>query len=273
MNAGIKKNHDRRKGVYLLPNALTTAALFCGFYSMIQAIQGNFYAAAWAILFAGVFDALDGRVARLTHTYSDFGIQYDSLADLAGFGLAPALLAYTWTLHHFGKIGWAAAFLYFACAALRLARYNTQIDNVERKHFQGLPTPSAAFMLASYVIFYTQLKGSGEVASFIMMMMTVGLGLLMVSNVRYRSFKNLHLTRRASFLFLVGVAIFIFIVASEPNIMIFLFSSLYVVCGLVEESIFQLRKQRPSTDPLLSNPEDSPLEAESLRVIDGKIKA
>src|SRR5262249_41980609 len=188
-----------RKGIYLLPNMITTASLFCGFVSIIHSIKGDHLMAAWMIMLAGVFDALDGRVARLTRTHSDFGIEYDSLSDLTSFGLAPAILAYTWTLYHFKQIGWAASFLFFVCGALRLARFNVQISDVERKHFQGLPIPTAAYVLASYVIFHHRWKGDVDVSSVLLLGLTIGLAFLMVSTVPYRSFKKIDFKRKESF--------------------------------------------------------------------------
>lgn len=265
----------RRRGIYVLPNLVTTAALFCGFYSIVHSIQGNYWAAAWAILFAGIFDALDGRVARLTRTHSDFGIEYDSLSDMASFGLAPAVLAYTWTLNNFGKLGWGAAFLFFACGALRLARYNTQRMDVEKKHFQGLPIPAAAYFLASYTIFHTYWKGSGEVASVLTLIMAVALGFLMVSNIRYPSFKMIRLGKRQSFLALVAAAVFVFIVASAPATLIFVFTVCYVVWGLVEELLLRKRAAhgaRELKEELLSNPDGLNREQEPFRVISGTKK-
>lgn len=264
----------RRRGIYVLPNLVTTAALFCGFYSIVHSIQGDFSAAAWGILFAGVFDALDGRVARLTRTHSDFGIAYDSLSDVASFGMAPAVLAYTWTLHNFGKFGWGAAFLFFACGALRLARFNTQMNDEEKKHFQGLPIPAAAYFLASYNIFHTYWKGSGEVASVLTLIMAVTLGLLMVSNVHYPSFKLVRLAKRQSFLALVGAAVFVFIVASAPATMIFVFTVCYVIWGLIEELLLRTRHSSSEKETLLSDPDGSQSagEQEPFRVISGTDK-
>jgi len=267
---GNKKEPHQRKGIYVLPNLITTAALFCGFFSIVHSIQGEFFTAAWAILFAGVFDALDGRVARLTRSHSDFGVEYDSLSDLASFGLAPAILAYTWTLNQFGKFGWAAAFLFFACGALRLARYNTQRLDVEKKYFQGLPIPLAAYAVAGYVIFHYRWKGDIEAASYLTLFMSVGLALLMVSNVRYRSFKSIPWRRKESFFVLVLMAVGIFVVASAPTVMIFLFTLTYVASGLVEELILKLKyRKQPERLTGLSNPDGSTGEPEPFRVIHG----
>ncbi len=262
------KKEGIRKGIYLLPNIITTASLFCGFVAIISSINGDHVRAAWMIVVAGVFDILDGRVARLTRTYSDFGVEYDSLCDLASFGLAPAVLAYTWTLNHFNQFGWAAAFLFFACGALRLARYNVQMDDVERRHFQGLPIPVAASVLSGYVIFHHRWKGDIEVSSLLTLLLTLGLALLMVSTVRYRNFKKLNLKRRESFFALVVLAIILFVVASAPSEMIFFFALTYVASGLIEEGIHFYKVRRPLAEPLSPSPPNL-LRKEELRVIQG----
>jgi CDP-diacylglycerol---serine O-phosphatidyltransferase len=260
-----RKNEDRRRSIYLLPNLITTGSLFCGFFSIIQSINGEFGRAAWAILFAGIFDALDGRVARLTHTHSDFGVQFDSLSDLTSFGVAPAVLAYTWTLGLFGKMGWAAAFLFFACGALRLARYNIQKSVEEKRHFQGLPIPPAAYAIASYVIFHIHWKGSDvTVNSVLMLLMAVGLAFLMVSTIPYRSFKNLNWRSRESFVVLVGMAVALFIVASAPSVMIFLLTMAYVGSGPIN---YAWRRLHPKHEE--ENTELPKGGIEPLRVIHG----
>lgn len=270
MKQSREKNTGVRRGIYILPNIITTAALFCGFYSIIYSINGNYLRAAWAILIAGIFDLLDGRVARLTRTRSDFGSEYDSLCDLASFGLAPAILAYTWTLNYFDKFGWGAAFLFFACGALRLARYNVQIADVEKKYFQGLPVPVAAYAIASYVIFHIQWRGDVEVASYLLLFLIVGLGLLMVSKVRYRSLKSFNLKRKESFLVLVGMAVLLFIVASAPEEMIFLLTLCFVGSGLVEEVFYRTKKRKLRRAGLLAPNNENTKQDEPLRVIDGK---
>lgn len=265
------KRQGIRKGIYLLPNLITTAAIFCGFVSIISSIGGDYLKAAWMILLAGVFDGLDGRVARLTGTHSDFGLEYDSLADLTSFGLAPGILAYTWTLSNFHQIGWAAAFLFFVCGALRLARFNVQIDDVEKKDFQGLPIPLAASVIAAYVIFHFRWKGDVDVRSYLLLFLTLGLALLMVSNIRYRSFKRLHFRRRESFFALVFISVVLFIVASAPHETIFFFSLAYVSFGILEELLRLYRRSVLRLDGANSTPQPSSRPAhESLRVIDGK---
>lgn len=228
------KREGIKKGIYILPNLFTTANLFCGFFAVIRAINGDFLTAAWMILLAGVFDFLDGRVARLTKTQSEFGLEYDSLVDLGSFGLAPAVLMYTWSLFHFKPFGWAAAFLFFACGALRLARFNVQATDVEKKTFQGLPIPPAAYCLASYVILYHHLFGPGTSASYIVLLLTFLLALLMVSNIPYRSFKMLDFHRKANFFFLVLLVGVLFVIATSPPVMLFVASLAYVVMGVIE---------------------------------------
>lgn len=226
-----------KRGVYLLPNLCTTASLFCGFYSVAKSLSGDFVQAAWAILLAGIFDLLDGRIARLAKAESDFGIEYDSLVDLASFGLAPGILIYTWSLYGLKKIGWLAAFIFFACGALRLARFNVQHDDVEMDYFQGLPIPIAAYVIATFVIFYHHLflfppEGAYYVAGITMLM-----ALLMVSTIRYRSMKVIDLKSRYSFFALVLLVFAIFVIAIKPEITMFVLTLSYVASGIVEELI------------------------------------
>ena len=226
-----RKRHGIRRGIVLLPNLLTTANLFCGFFSIMQSIQGKFVFAAWLIILAGFFDFLDGRIARMTNTQSDFGIEYDSLSDLTTFCLAPALLVFNWSLFAYGKLGIAACFLFFACGALRLARFNVQMASVEKVDFQGLPSPTAGGTLVSYVIFFNHVIGPGKNPSIFVMITTVVLALLMVSNVKYRSFKKV---KRTSFLFLVCIIGAVVIIAAQPEIMFFVVGLLYVSLGVFE---------------------------------------
>jgi len=242
------KREGIKKGIYILPNLFTTANLFCGFFAIIRAINDDFLTAAWMILLAGIFDFLDGRVARLTKTESEFGLEYDSLVDLASFGLAPAILMYTWTLFNFQPFGWAAAFLFFACGALRLARFNVQAADVEKKSFQGLPIPVAAYCLASYVILYHHLFGPGTTESFVLLLLTFFLAVLMVSNVSYRSFKVFDLHKRANFFFLVLLVGAVFVIASSPPVMIFAISMGYVVMGVIEELLKSPKRIRNFAD-------------------------
>ncbi|MCB1215541.1 MAG: CDP-diacylglycerol--serine O-phosphatidyltransferase [Deltaproteobacteria bacterium] len=270
-----KRERFRRQGIYVLPNLVTTMALFCGFLSIIFAIDGKFLHSAWMVLIAGVFDGLDGKVARLTHTHSDFGIQYDSLSDVVSFGLAPAVLAYTFALKTYGKFGWAAAFLFFVCGALRLARFNVQASTESSKHFQGLPIPMAAYSIASYVVFLFRDSNVVTGSQPLILAFCVVMALMMVSPIRYRSLKVITLNRQGFFI-LVGIAIAIFIVASLPDIMIFTFTIVYILTGPVEAFVRLLLNKPVNPEQLslnlesLSHPEGSSLEAEPLRVIQGK---
>lgn len=237
------KREGIKKGIYILPNLCTTASLFCGFYSIVASLKGEFPTAAWAILLAGVFDFLDGRIARLTHAQSEFGVEYDSLVDLASFGLAPGVLVYTWALQAFDRTGWLAAFLFFACGALRLARFNVQSDNVEKKYFQGLPIPVAAYVLATMVIFHDYVYGIPPLKSYIVIFITVILALLMVSTLRYFSFKQIDFKSRWSFFMLVLVVGAIFLIALEPKVTMLFLVLAYVSTGILEEA-FTRRKTK-----------------------------
>lgn len=237
MEPGEKKVH---KGVYLLPNALTTGAMFAGFYSIIAGINGSFAAAAVAVIVAGVLDGLDGRVARLTNTQSDFGVQYDSLSDLISFGLAPALLAFNWSLASLreisplaGKLGWLAAFLFVACAALRLARFNTQVAKSDKTYFQGLASPAAAGTLVATIWFFTAQGVSGESVRWLLWVETVALGLLMFSRVRYFSFKTWPRGDRIPIHFLMLVVLVFVLLAIDPPTVMMVLGLGYVVSGLV----------------------------------------
>lgn len=218
--------------IFLLPNLLTTANMFFGFMSVIYAIRGEFVVASYCIVGAAVFDMLDGRVARMTRTTSQFGAQYDSMSDLISFGMAPGLLIYLWALQPFGRVGWLAGFLYVACAALRLARFNVQSQVLESKDFQGLPSPMAGGIVASSVLAYRDLgiEGSGNVW---LLLITFLIGFVMVSNFRYRSFKDLDLHERLPFRYLVlGVLVFI-VVAWWPEVMLFVLFLSYALLGAI----------------------------------------
>lgn len=234
---------DFSKSIYILPNIITTANLFCGFYAMIRAINGDFTRAVWVLILAGLFDFLDGRVARLTKAQSRFGVEYDSIVDVCSFGLAPALIMYIWVLKDFEKYGWVAAFLFFACGALRLARFNVQSQDVEKKHFQGLPIPAAAGCMISFILFYRHVFGIDERPPLAWIVpMTVLLALLMVSNVSYKGFKSLEGQKKGNFLMLVFSLVVMVILASEPELMLFLFGVCYVSYGIVME-VVTLKKQ------------------------------
>lgn len=220
------------KGVYILPNLITTAGLFSGFYSIIASFRGDLMIAAIAIMAANVFDALDGRIARVTKTTSRFGIEYDSLCDLVAFGVAPAILVYRWALEPWGTWGWLAASLYVTCGALRLARFNVQLDNVEKRHFVGLPIPAAAEVIASTVLLYYYFGGQGATyRHLIVLLMVYSLAGLMVSGVRYFSFKEIHIHRRQPFWVLLAIILLLKLFIAEPQVFLFAGFSLYAASG------------------------------------------
>jgi CDP-diacylglycerol--serine O-phosphatidyltransferase len=220
-----------KKGIYVLPNLFTTANLFCGFYSIIASVKGIFDMAAIPILIAIVLDGLDGRIARMTNTTSKFGAEYDSLTDLIAFGVAPSLLIYSWALSDFGKWGWIVSFLFVLCGALRLARFNVQIGIIESKVFNGLPIPAAAAVIATGVLFYFFLGGTGRYSDFIIFFAVVALSLLMVSNIKYYSFKDLNFFSRKPFMSFFFIVIIFVIIVAEPQIMTFTFAVGYSLSG------------------------------------------
>lgn len=223
-----------KKGIYVLPNLITTASLFMGFYSIIASIQEKFFVAAIAILISMVFDGLDGRIARITNTTSKFGAEYDSLSDLIAFGLAPSLLAFNWAMSSYGKLGWMAGFLFVACGALRLARYNIQIGLIDSKFFNGLPIPAAAAVIATTVIFVQDIMGmEGIFHNPYVMICVVILSFLMVSNIKYYSGKDMKLFARMPFMtFLVVVGILL-VIFYAPEVMIFVITVGYALSGPV----------------------------------------
>jgi CDP-diacylglycerol---serine O-phosphatidyltransferase len=220
------------RGVYVLPNLFTTAGLFLGVYAIIASARDDFLTAAICIVVAHVCDGLDGRIARWTHTESQFGVEYDSLADLVAFGVAPGILAYRWALEPWGTWGWLAASLFVACGALRLARFNVQVALVEKRSFVGLPIPAAADMVAATVLLYYFFGGQGATSKhFVLLLMVYSLALLMVSNIRYASFKDLDLRTRAPFFALVGVMLVVTIAVAQPQLLLFLAILTYVSSG------------------------------------------
>ncbi|QCU90600.1 CDP-diacylglycerol--serine O-phosphatidyltransferase [Thiomicrorhabdus sediminis] len=231
------------RGIYLLPNLMTTAALFAGFYAVIAGIQGNFEMGAIAIFIAMVFDGLDGRIARMTNSCSAFGAEYDSLADMVSFGLAPAILVFQWALMDFGKLGWLVAFIYTVGAALRLARFNTQVATADKRYFQGLPSPAAAALLAGLI----WMVESNQIELAIMPLVALGLtlfaGIMMVSNVRFSSFKELKLKDKVPFVTLLVVVLVFVVVTLKPAMILFLFFLVYAFSGPVM-TLMLLRKKR-----------------------------
>jgi CDP-diacylglycerol--serine O-phosphatidyltransferase len=269
----------RRRGVYLLPNLLTSAALFAAFYSIISGINGKFEIAAIAIIVAGFLDGMDGRFARMTNTQSDFGEQYDSLADLISFGVAPALLAFNWSLASLseistlaGKLGWLAAFLFVACAALRLARFNTQVGVADKRYFQGLASPAAAGTLVFTIWFFIDNGISGDSVRWLIFFETIVLGILMFSRVRYYSFKVGPDGDKVPAVWLLLAVLIIVLLAIDPPIMGVIFGSVYVLSGILitvagRRTRKLKRDKRPPkenrTDPVMGSA-SSPLEDESV---------
>lgn len=224
-------SNARHRGIYLLPNLLTTAALFSGFYAIVAGMKGHFDYAAMALFSAMVMDGLDGRVARLTGTQSAFGAQYDSLSDMICFGLTPALVCYNWSLFSIGKLGWLAAFIYVAATALRLARFNIQPESTDKRYFVGLSCTAAAGVAAGMIWFGTELDISGKNISLLVALTLFGLGILMVSNLRYYSFKEIDFKNHVPF-FAILLVVFIFsVIAWDPPAVLFLIFFLYALSG------------------------------------------
>jgi CDP-diacylglycerol--serine O-phosphatidyltransferase len=248
-----KLDNAKRKGIYLLPNLFTTGALFAGYYSIIAAIQGKFEMACLSIFIAALLDALDGRVARLTNTQSEFGEQYDSLSDLVSFGVAPSLLMFNWSLFHLtavspvmGKIGWLAAFIYAVCGALRLARFNTQIGVVDKAYFQGLPSPAAAAVISSFVWVSVDLEIDGETLNYITLPLTVITGLLMVSRIRYYSFKTIPFKEGVSFIWILLLVLVFVLLTIKTAWVLFVVFGCYALSGIIltTVSVKQKRAQK-----------------------------
>lgn len=232
----------KRRGVYLLPNLLTSLSLFGGFYSIILTIDKKFVSASVAIFVSCVLDALDGRVARMTGSSSKFGVEYDSLADVIAFGIAPGLLAYMWALKGYGRFGWLAAFLYVACGALRLARFNVQVDTVQKKHFLGLPIPAAAATIAAIVLFFQEFGLPVEVKKISVPIIMYALAFLMVSAVKYSNFKESALFRTKPFEAIVIAIMLFVIVLIEPAVTLFVMTLGYMVSGPIA---YVFRRKQP----------------------------
>jgi CDP-diacylglycerol--serine O-phosphatidyltransferase len=248
----IKK---RRKGIYILPNLFTLAALFGGFYAIVMAIDGRFDLAGMGVFCAMVLDSLDGRVARMTNTQSAFGEQMDSLSDMVSFGAAPALIAYVWTLKGLGRWGWIAAFVYCACAALRLARFNVNTSVVDKRYFQGLPSPAAAALVAGFIWVATDLGVARGSMAWPMFVVSLYSGLTMVTNVPFYSFKDIQLKRSVPFIVIVMIAIGIAVINIDPPIVMF---SLFVVYGLSGYVIYFRRKSKGIPTSVISISTEEP---------------
>lgn len=248
-SAGQAEEHDHllhektpHRGIYLLPNLFTTGAMFAGFYAILAGMDGKFEAAAIAIFVAMIFDGLDGTVARMTHTSSEFGVQYDSLSDMVSFGVAPAVVAFSWILNEVGRIGWAAAFIYASCAALRLARFNTQVDIVDKRYFIGLASPTAAALVAGMVWSGLEIEHTTEFA-LIAAVITAFSGLMMVSGFRYHSLKSVDLKGRVPFVVIFSVVMALIIVTIDPPRILFFLALAYALSAPL---VWGWRKVRPA---------------------------
>ena len=235
----------RHRGIYLIPNLFTIAGLFAGFYAIVAAANNQFQAAAIAIFISMLLDSLDGRVARLTHTQTEFGAQMDSLSDMVCFGLSPALVMYSWSLSSLGKIGWLAAFFYAVCAALRLARFNAQSQSSNKRHFQGLATPAAAGLVASLIWLGRKYGIVGSDVAMFMLVIMIIVGLLQVSAIRYRSFKDLDLRGRVPFIWILVVVLVLILISFDPPHTLFFIFLLYALSGPLT-TLWRIRRYRRS---------------------------
>ena len=245
------ENMKGKKGIYLLPNLLTTAALFCGFYAILSAMSGKLEIAAIAIFVAMILDGLDGRVARMINAQSDFGAEFDSLADMVSFGLAPAIIIYLWALSpmndislSWGRLGWMAAFVYVACAAIRLARFNSQLNHSEKRYFIGLPSPSAAGVLAGMIWVFHGTDTHSIAIQIIIVSITLGTGLLMVSNFKFRSFKDIDIKNKVPYTAVLIMALIFAIASIDPAKILFATFMIYSLSGPTSWLIKKLTKKR-----------------------------
>src|SRR5215831_18590559 len=238
------KNRIRRRGIYLLPNLFTTAALFFGFYAIVQAMNDRFDQSAIAVFVAMVLDGLDGRVARLTKTQSAFGAEYDSLSDMVCFGAAPALIAYEWALKGMGKLGWIAAFVYVAGAALRFARFNTMLEVADKRYFQGLPSPAAAALVSGFVWIMDDAAINPESIRWLAWVVTVFAGLTMVSNLKFYSFKTINLRRSVPFVVVFLIVMFFVLVSYQPAVVLFAGFVAYALSGYFWSAWLAIRRRR-----------------------------
>ena len=254
---GEKLLPKRRKGIYILPNLFTLAALFGGFYAIVMAMNGRFDMAAIGIFCAMVLDSLDGRVARMTNTQSAFGEQMDSLSDMVSFGAAPALISYVWALNGLGRWGWFASFVYCACAALRLARFNVNTAVVDKRYFQGLPSPAAAALVAGFLWISTEWNITGADAAWYMLALVLFSGLTMVTNVPFYSFKDVQMKKSVPFVVIVAIALGIAVINIHPPTVLF---ALFVIYGLSGYVIYGWRKAKGIRTSVISTSTDEPEE-------------
>jgi CDP-diacylglycerol--serine O-phosphatidyltransferase len=235
----------RRRGIYLLPNLFTTAALFCGFFAIVRAMTGGFEQAAVAIFVAMVLDGLDGRVARMTRTQSAFGAEFDSLSDMVSFGVAPALVTYAWALKDMGRLGWIAAFVYCVGAALRLARFNTTLEVTDRRYFQGLPSPAAAALVTGFFWVMVDKNIAADNVRWLACGLVIFAGISMVSNVRFYSFKDVNLRRSVPFIFVVAIALGFAVISYDTPVALFGLFVAYALSGYVIPLARNIRHRQP----------------------------
>ncbi len=233
-----------RKGIYLLPNTLTLCGMFCGFYAILASFKGHFIQGAWAIMIANIFDGLDGWVARMTNTTTKFGVELDSLSDLIAFGVAPAVLIYSWALQPFGRIGWGASFFFVICGALRLARYNVQMGTTESKAFTGLPIPAAGSFIATFVLFHHEMWGGAIARNVPTLLLPFLLAVLMVSMLKFHGLKELESKKRKPFWLLVAIVLALVLIFMYPEIVLFVFAVVYVVWGIIEGTYIIHKKRK-----------------------------
>jgi CDP-diacylglycerol--serine O-phosphatidyltransferase len=245
----------RRKGIYILPNLFTLAALFGGFYAVVMAMNGRFDLAATGVFCAMVLDSLDGRVARMTNTQSAFGEQMDSLSDMVSFGAAPALIAYVWSLKELGRWGWIAAFVYCACAALRLARFNVNTAVVDKRYFQGLPSPAAAALVAGFIWLANEYEIPGSHLAWPMFALALYAGLTMVTNVPFYSFKDIQMKKSVPFAVIVLIALGIAVINIHPPTVLF---CVFVIYGFSGYGVYAWRKMKGQQTSMISTSTDEP---------------
>jgi CDP-diacylglycerol--serine O-phosphatidyltransferase len=246
----LKKMDRMRKGIYILPNLITSASLFCGFFALLRTLQEDFYTAAIFILASGLLDGMDGKIARYTNTTSRFGVEYDSLADVIAFCVAPGILVYAWALEPFGRMGWLAAFLFVVCGALRLARFNLQGSTVESRFFSGLPTPAAAGVIATGVLVFYEFGDTGVSRHLTVLIVTYLLAFLMVSTFKYYGFKDIELFRRKPFRWLVIAILLLIVVAYAPEYTLFGLFFAYFISGPILTLVLLYRRRHPK--PVIS---------------------
>jgi CDP-diacylglycerol--serine O-phosphatidyltransferase len=257
LSAWQRKNNrinKMKKGIFILPSLLTLTSIFFSFYGIILAIKGQFLWAGVLILVAGFFDGIDGKVARLTKTTSKFGVELDSLADVISFGVAPAILFYTWALEPYGRLGWVVAFVYVSCGALRLARFNVQTSVIDPKRFNGLPIPAAAGMLATAVIFFEHLDIKPADYSIFLLILTTVLSFLMVSSIKFHAFKDLTLVKEKPFSSTVGFVLLMSLIAVAPFVVPFFLCAAYVISGPIMTTIFYIRDRKIGRNTFNSRP-------------------